>query len=805
MHCRLSAACAAVFFVKMNSRAVSLPDLVTEKRRNTTMSLSEGFAGFGRQPALAATAMGFAPYTGSPEDSGAKARIAKLLPLYYRTRQFVQSIEKSGQRVPARLASDLRTQEHAVTKNIRPLHPLLFQRFDELQLDRLLRALPILRLSQGRWIFGSEDGAAWEPAVGECVFILLCGRVALYPEFNGAGMKTEVHAGSVFGEQRFKLGDETMRDAVAVSARCEDPCIVGVLTTQVLETAYSDRIYGNKRIAQMVRQVPALSRIVKAPEAADPKKRSSMEHAEGSKSMPATPSMELARKKAQEEEEREPKAIMYGLRDISKIASTVHINSHQEVLSDEPLEESLLIVSKGGLEVRGDVRLVERLEHIPPKKVRIRVFVERAEKLAGDSIWDKLDPYCIVKLGDFKRFQTPVLWNVGPNPKWEYQGVLTYSGTPDELNLEFTVMDHDKFSADDLCGNGSIPLEGLEDGLVKVDLTRPKRGIFKSEQTLEEPAGKVIIHVKWDYEKITAASRTPKERYFPDQVLFTLKDRDCWGHEQLLLESLFKRTLEQASSGLKYALHLGDFRVVGASPGKGVNEICTCFKVTRKRFMEFIKQCAREKQFMQACRVSSLEKQKHIKDLTFRLIKRWETEEMSKVLRGGVPDGPEKEEAMDPSRFRVAYRDVKCHLIVRNALNLSGGSWFDKLDPYAVLRFRGSKGQVRTSVLDDAGSDPIWNSEGTLIYQGETALEISVWDFDRYSSHDLIATGVLQVEQFCKGFEGMVPLSAPDGKKRKASMKQMMIIIGIQWDPPKDPNATLKSKSLGATVKELGA
>ena len=28
---------------------------------------------------------------------------------------------------------------------------------------------------------------------------------------------------------------------------------------------------------------------------------------------------------------------------------------------------------------------------------------------------------------------------------------------------------------------------------------------------------------------------------------------------------------------------------------------------------------------------------------------------------------------------------------IRNAANLSGGSWFDKLDPYAIIRFRGSR------------------------------------------------------------------------------------------------------------------
>lgn len=44
-------------------------------------------------------------------------------------------------------------------------------------------------------------------------------------------------------------------------------------------------------------------------------------------------------------------------------------------------------------------------------------------------------------------------------------------------------------------------------------------------------------------------------------------------------------------------------------------------------------------------------------------------------------------------------------------------------------------------------------------YNGEVALEISVWDYDHYNADDLVGTGVVQVEQFCNGFEGMIPLS----------------------------------------------
>lgn len=763
----------------MNSRAVSLPDLITEKRRNTAMSLSEGFPGFNREPALAATSQGFIPY--KPEDSHARVNLVKVLPIYYRTREFIRMAEKSGRRVPQKLLAEEKVQLQAVTNSIRPLNMLLFQRFDELQLDRLLRGMPILRLSQGRWIFGGENEADWGRTHGHCVFLLLSGKVGLYPEPSGAGEKREVREGALFGEQRFRLGEELMQSIVACSARCEEPCIVGMLDTQVLEIAYTDRAFGNKRIAQVLRGVKDLERAVR-----DERELHNLEPDKNSSS----PGKAVT----------ETGAIFWGLRDMAQIATAVHVVSGQEVLSDEPLEDNMLVVVQGSLEVRGDVHLTERLENLPPRKVRIRVFVERAERLAGDSIFDKLDPYCIVKLGDFSRCQTPVLWNVGVNPKWDYQGVLKYSG---EKELEFTVNDYDRHSADDLCGNGVLPLEGVEDGTRwEVDLFRPKRGIFKSEQTLEEPAGKLYVTIRWDFEKITALVRTPKEKTFHDQVLFDLKEQDCWGHENLVLGPLFERTLEQASSGMRYALSLGKMRVV-ATVFKGITENCTCWKISRKRFLEFIKQCSREKQFMQGCRLSVLEKQTHVKGLLHRLIKRWEEEEMSRLLRGGVLEQA-VDEALEPSQFRVAYRDCKAHIIVRNALNLTGGSWFDKLDPFCVLQFRGSKGPpFRTSVLQDAGSDPVWDCEGALVYQGETTLDIWVYDYDRISAHDLIAVGNLPVERFSGGFEGQVPLSLPEGKKKRGHMKQMMIVLSVQWDSPKDPSLTRKSMS--TTMRSLAS
>mmetsp|Transcript_73596 Transcript_73596/g.157813 ORF Transcript_73596/g.157813 Transcript_73596/m.157813 type:complete len:780 (-) Transcript_73596:132-2471(-) len=762
----------------MNSKTVSLPDLVQEKRRNTCLSLSEGFTGADYGGALAATVQNFAlrPGAGIPfpgKETGANG-LTRVLPIYYRTRQLVLATEKAGHRVPMKLASEMKGLENALAREIRAVHPLLFQRFDDAQLSRLLRAMPFLRLSHGRWIFGSEElDAAWPPTKGDRAFMLLSGKVALFPDPSGAGERTEIFKGAIFGEKRFRLGDESMQDMVAGAAHCEEPCIIGIMSTPVIEATYADRAFGNKRISQLVRQVPSLSRITQPDE--DEQKEKDKQRQESGKKQSNT-------------ETQDSNAVICALQDLGKVSTTLHIGVGKEVLSEEPLgEESLLIVCKGGLEVRGDITLVEKLDALEPKRVRLRVYIDRAEKLAGDSIWDKLDPYVLVKLGDFKRFQTPVIWNAGPNPKFEYNGVLAFGN---EEILEFVVMDNDKYSADDLCGSASIAVKDLYDGYKgKIELTRPKQGIFAGDTALEEPAGKLFFSIKWDYEKINALTRVPQERKWTNQNLFELKENDCWGHEQLILGGMFKRTLEQASNKMKYQLTLDNFRVLGLQQKSG-NPIVTCWKASRRRFTDFIKHCGREKQFTQACRVSSLEKQTIIHDIIARLVKKWE--EAQAMPNAGPEVIKNREEGMDPSKFRVAYRGVKCHITARSATNLSGGGWFDKLDPYAVIRFRGAKAEFRTSVLQDAGADPVWECEGNLLYSGETALEVAVFDYDKYSADDLVATCVLQVEQFCSGFEGMIPLTTP-GTKKKKSLKQSFITLGIQWDPPRDPGLTMNT------------
>lgn len=783
----------------LNLRALSLPDLSKEKRRNTTLSLSEGFAGAARGDVLASSSLSFCP---RPKPRSAlkladKDKLApeldRILPIYYRTRQMVIHTEKAGFRATRQITQELAAQEASVGREIRPLFPMIFQRFDEMQIARVLRAMDFMKLSSGRWIFGDETIAdAWPGDNGDLAFLLLYGRVSLYMDTMGAGDKLEVFRGAVFSKsRRFQIGDEFIQpeEYVVEAAQCEEPCIVCILSSKVLETCFADRAFGNKRIAQGVRTVPQLSRVVKS--------EFEMQKKQGD--------TDKKNRMSAKEEDAESNALLFALRDLSKVATAIHVMPGQEVICEEPMEEILLMVVKGCLEVRGDVELVQKLEALPPKKLRVRVRIHRGEDLKQDSVWDTLDPYVVVKLGGEKEFRTPVEDNAGINPTWNFEGVLLYHNEP---TVDFFVMERETYNADKPNGHGSVNVtkiahDGRWDGVVP--LSKPKQSIFRSEETTEEEAGRLHVSIWWDTEPISEFNRTPMRRKFQNQELFRIGQQELWGHEQIMLQHNFRRTLELAAREMAYKCHLEEFRVVGAQ-SKSASEPITCWKVTKHRFLDFVKHLGRQKQLTQATRVHALEKQYHLKDILTRLVETWEQEELALFVRSNMMERTPREEAMDPQLFRKTYRGCRAYIMIRNGLGINNGSFFAKLDPYVSIKFKvgigdvKKKKQVLTRVLKDSGPDPVWDDHGSIVYQGETALEISVYDYEPNGVDDLVAVGTLQLEQVVAGFEGMVKLSRP-GKKKKP-LKPMFLTVGVSWEhPPMDPNSTTGSMKTGNTTR----
>merc|ERR1719311_809673 len=129
-----------------------------------------------------------------------------------------------------------------------------------------------------------------------------------------------------------------------------------------------------------------------------------------------------------------------------------------------------------------------------------------------------------------------------------------------------------------------------------------------------------------------------------------------------MLGEKFREVLEQASQGLKYKLTLGDF-CIRCQVQKGISTQARCLKVSRKRFHQFLQYCARDDQMRAIAVQSSIEKQQKVKDRLFKLIRKWEREEQVRWLQGKVDPTEEGPKQLDPSRFRVAYKGVKCKIV----------------------------------------------------------------------------------------------------------------------------------------------
>lgn len=677
---------------------------------------------------------------------------------YFRTRQMIQDLENQRQRLPNTLKQKLHVLENETVTRLRPLNRELFQSFDDMQLGRSLRSMPFFKMSQDKWVFNDPRAArdlgrpeAGWPDDGPRMFLLFNGMVRLYDDGAGAGPYREILPGTLFGGSHFKVGDERVTDLVGGSAQCVTAGLIGVLSKKMLYVAFADRTVKNERVGRQLRTLPSLQCVSVAQE------------------------NRWGRVDEESEDHLGHNQVVYGsMKEMARLGSHVHVSPDSEVLSAEPLSNSFLVVTAGSLQIRADLTLKERLDFVPPRRVRLKVNVVKAENLQGDSIFDKLDPFCLVKLGSFKRFQTPTVNNAGKNVKWNHLGILKYDN---EDTLEFSVYDYDKYSSDDLCGHGTLKTKDILDGWEGVvKLSAPSKALFG--KGVEVPGGNLHVEISWDLEYPDHSTTILKERKFEDFVLYELSPQECWGQENLMLgEDDFRNVLQKAADGLKYQLIIGPFRVLG---NPKILEETQVLKVTRKRFLQFLKYCARVKQMEVATRQSAVDKQRHMKDICFKLIKKWEREQSVAKLQG-VVDDRDKPTQLDPSRFRVAYKGAKMFIVVRNALNLVGGGWFDKLDPYCEIQWRGSNSTLRTPVLQDAGGEPIWNYEGHVIYDGQGVLEITIWDYDKGSNDDLVGTGYLSLEDVCNGYEGMINLAPPKETKRK-QMKQMSVVIGITWE-----------------------
>eukprot|EP00746_Dinoflagellata_sp_MGD_P139730 gnl/MRDRNA2_/MRDRNA2_73138_c0_seq1.p1 gnl/MRDRNA2_/MRDRNA2_73138_c0~~gnl/MRDRNA2_/MRDRNA2_73138_c0_seq1.p1 ORF type:complete len:685 (-),score=94.80 gnl/MRDRNA2_/MRDRNA2_73138_c0_seq1:98-2152(-) len=131
----------------------------------------------------------------------------------------------------------------------------------------------------------------------------------------------------------------------------------------------------------------------------------------------------------------------------------------------------------------------------------LKITIESARDLLGDSEKDRLDPYVIFKVGS-KRFQTEIEMDSGANPTFNFSVTLHHEG---EEEIEFFVMEYDEYSKDDSIAYGFIHIRHFADGFKgEIELQPPKNR--KNKSNLEE-AGFLKVNIDW---VAAAAQEAPK-------------------------------------------------------------------------------------------------------------------------------------------------------------------------------------------------------------------------------------------------------------------------------------------------------
>lgn len=92
---------------------------------------------------------------------------------------------------------------------------------------------------------------------------------------------------------------------------------------------------------------------------------------------------------------------------------------------------------------------------------KLEVLLISAKGLDDSDVFDKMDPYVILTWRSNEQKST-VKKGAGSEPEWNETFVFRVSGSADNSpELSVKIMDSDAFSADDIVGEASIPLEAV--------------------------------------------------------------------------------------------------------------------------------------------------------------------------------------------------------------------------------------------------------------------------------------------------------------------------------------------------------
>merc|ERR1712224_108241 len=89
-----------------------------------------------------------------------------------------------------------------------------------------------------------------------------------------------------------------------------------------------------------------------------------------------------------------------------------------------------------------------------------------------------------------------------------------------------------------------------------------------------------------------------------------------------------------------------------------------------------------------------------------------------------------------------------------------------KSDPYVMVCYTGrdeAEPLCQTLTIDN-DSDPVWNEEFEILWDGKTGLDFGVWDKDIVGA-DFLGRAALTSDQIAHGYNGALKLLAGNGRK----------------------------------------
>jgi hypothetical protein len=707
------------------NNTVSLPDLYTTTQRF-----------FGIEPrSHFATMQGLRP--GPRGSIEVPKGLYQTFCVYMRNRQMVWDEQAQKQRIPARTARLLHGLETECAAGLRQLNPYLFQRFDDKQLLKILRSVPIGNYAKDTWIFSRDPKVEDDPPAPEYYFIVH-GEVDVYERSPKVSVDcVTLRPGDIFAEGGFPTATSAVRNRGA-GAQAKGTVLVIVMSKMAVgQSCQDDRLIADKKYANILQKMQAFQEIK-----------------------------------------------IHKLEKWLELAQIFHVPAGQELLSWPQVEDSFLIFTANTMQWCADIHLVEMQN--PDKEVsrrKIHIFAEAAIGLQGGSIFDKLDPYLIVRLSPQKRFQTATMNNAGKDPYFNHHGVLVYDQEP---AMEVIVYDYNEYGTHEILGQATIPASefttpaGFEG---EVQLFKPgKTSIWSTKSGEATPAGVLLLQITWGaplgFRSVTK-HKEPRQRSFPKVALLDLQQKTYFGHEAIILGGTFFDNLQRATASLGFTLSLSNFHIRAKQEGPQMTK-STVIRIPRQVFEAFLIRVNKQKDFLTEAVNSSLEKQVKLRETCHKLILKWDEEERRRQAQMSMRQKDPSTQGLDVNVIRSKLRGAILTVRVVSAVGLGGPKQEGKLDPYLIIKVVGTNAVVQSAVYEDASSSPQFDFEARFRYNGETVVDVTIMDKDRFSKDEVLGTCSLTIEQFHDGFVGAMDIRRPASLSKNAGSAGTLM-LEIEW------------------------